>query len=94
MFVNSRKIANIIEEIAPIKIAQDWDNVGFQIGNENLEIGRVMVALEITEEVLNEAIDKNIDLIVTHHPLIFKKINCITTDDPIQRLVIRMIKKI
>jgi dinuclear metal center YbgI/SA1388 family protein len=93
MFVNSRKIANIIEEIAPIKIAQDWDNVGFQIGNENLEIGRVMVALEITEEVLNEAIDKNIDLIVTHHPLIFKKINCITTDDPIQRLVIRMIKK-
>ena len=92
MFVNSKKIAKIIEKIAPISTAEDWDNVGFQIGNKNVEIDRIMVALEITEEVLKEAINKNIDLIVTHHPLIFNKIASLTTDDPIQKFVIKMIK--
>ncbi|MEA1975245.1 MAG: Nif3-like dinuclear metal center hexameric protein [Bacillota bacterium] len=92
MFVNSKKIANIIEEIAPLNTALQWDNVGFQIGNENVEINRIMIALEVTDEVLNEAISNNIDLIITHHPLIFKSIYSVVTDNPIQKLIIRMIK--
>lgn len=92
MFVNSRKIGKLIEEIAPIKTAEKWDNVGFQVGNINLEIDRVMVALEITNEVLDEAISKNIDLIITHHPLIFGKITSLTTNDPIEKILIKMIK--
>lgn len=92
MFVNSKKIANIIEEIAPLNTALQWDNVGFQIGNENIEINRIMIALEVTEEVLNEAISNNIDLIITHHPLIFKSIYSVVTDNPIQKLIIKMIK--
>lgn len=92
MFVNSRKIINIIEEFAPQKLAEQWDNVGFQIGNKNIEVDKVMVALEVDEDVINEAISENVDLIITHHPLIFSKINQLTTDDPIQKLVIKMIK--
>lgn len=92
MFVNSKKIAKIIEGIAPIKTAESWDNVGFQIGNKHLEIDRVMVALEVTKEVLEEAIRKNIDLIVTHHPLIFSNLKQLTSDDPVQNMVREMIK--
>jgi dinuclear metal center YbgI/SA1388 family protein len=92
MFVNSRKIINIIEEFAPQKLAEQWDNVGFQIGNKNIEVDKVMVALEVDDDVLQEAIAENVDLIITHHPLIFSKINRLTTDDPIQQLVIKMIK--
>lgn len=92
MFVNSKKIAKIIEGIAPIKTAESWDNVGFQIGNRHLEIDRVMVALEVTQQVVAEAINKNIDLIVTHHPLIFSKLKQVTTDDPVQNMVMDLIK--
>jgi len=92
MFVNSKKIAKLIEEIAPLVTAESWDNVGFQVGNKNIEINRIMVALEITEEVLDEAINKNIDLIVTHHPLIFGNINKVTTDNKVQEFIIKMIK--
>jgi len=92
MFVNSKKIAKIIEGIAPIKTAESWDNVGFQIGNKHLEIDRVMVALEVTQDVITEAISKNIDLIVTHHPLIFSKLKQLTTDDPVQNMVMDLIK--
>lgn len=92
MFVNSKKIAKIIESIAPLETAESWDNVGFQIGNRHLEIDRVMVALEVTPEVLKEAVAKNIDLIVTHHPLIFGELKKLTSDDPVQEMVIEMIK--
>jgi len=92
MFVNSKKIAKIIESIAPLKTAESWDNVGFQIGNKHLEIDRIMVALEVTPNVLQEAIEKNIDLILTHHPLIFSKIDKLTSDNPIQKMIIDMIR--
>jgi len=92
MFVNSKKIAKIIEKIAPVRTAESWDNVGFQIGNRHLEIDRIMVALEVTKEVIGEAINKNIDLIVTHHPLIFSELKQLTSDDPVQSMVMDMIK--
>lgn len=92
MFVNSKKIAKIIEEIAPLKLAESWDNVGFQVGNENLEIDRILVALEVTPEVIDEAIHENVDLIVTHHPLIFSPIKKLTSGEPISEMIIKMIQ--
>ncbi|MGM0378563.1 MAG: Nif3-like dinuclear metal center hexameric protein [Bacillota bacterium] len=92
MFVNSKKIANLLQEIAPIDLAEDWDNVGFQVGNINLEIDRVLIALEVTPEVIEEAKQKNIDLIITHHPLIFSDLKNITSDDNISKMVIDLIK--
>lgn len=92
MFVNSKKIANLLQEIAPVDLAEDWDNVGFQVGNINLEIDRVLIALEVTPEVVKEAKKKNIDLIVTHHPLIFKGLKKLTSDNNISEMVIDLIK--
>lgn len=80
-----------MEEIAPTVLAESWDNVGFQIGDEHIEIDRIMVTLEVTEEVIDEAIEKNIDLIISHHPLIFKPLKQLTTKDPIQKMVMRLL---
>ena len=92
MFVNSNKIIKIMNEIAPERLAESWDNVGLLVGNEDSEVDRVLVALEATEAVVDEAIENNIDLIICHHPLLFKPMKKITDGDPIGRLVRKLIK--
>ena len=61
-----------LEKIYPLNYQESWDNCGLQIGNKNQKIKKIMTTLEITNEVIDEAIKENIDLIITHHPLIFK----------------------
>lgn len=92
MLVNSQKIIKIIEGFAPKKYAEKWDNVGFQVGNSNSEVDKVMVTLDVTDEVIDEAIEKNVDLIITHHPLIFSSIKSITDDTVIGRRIRKLIK--
>ncbi len=92
MFVNSKKIIKVMNEIAPEYLAENWDNVGFLIGNEDSEVDRVLIALEVTEAVVDEAIHNNIDLIICHHPLLFKPMKKITDNDPIGKMVRKLIK--
>lgn len=92
MFVNGKKILKLLNNFAPFEHAQAWDNVGFIIGNEDLEVDRVLVALEINDAVVDEAIEESCDLIIVHHPLIFKAMAKITANDPIGRLVLKLIK--
>ncbi len=81
-----------MEQLAPRKYAEQWDNIGLIIGDPQVEIDKIMVVLDITESVVNEAIDKNVDLIITHHPLIFKGMKSITTSTYHGRLVRQLIK--
>ena len=60
-----------VEKIAPLELQEEWDNSGIQIRASNGEIRRVLVALEINDGVIDEAIGAGADLILTHHPLIF-----------------------
>lgn len=92
MFVNSSKIIKVLNELAPESLAESWDNVGFLVGNRDTQVDRILVALEVTEQVVEEAIQDNIDLIVCHHPLIFKPLSRLTDDDPIGRIVRRLVK--
>ena len=92
MFVNSKKIISIIEKFAPICDAEEWDNVGFQIGNINTEVDKVMVTLDIDLNVVDEAIEKNVDLIISHHPLIFNKISKIDDSMYIGKVILKLIK--
>lgn len=62
---------NFIDTIAPFKTQEDWDNSGFLVGNGDTEVKKVMLALDVTEDVLKEAEDKGATLIITHHPVIF-----------------------
>jgi dinuclear metal center YbgI/SA1388 family protein len=67
-----------LDRIAPLALAESWDNVGLLAGDEGMSIRRLMTCLTLTQEVLQEAILKKIDLIVTHHPIPFKPIDRIT----------------
>ena len=60
-----------IDTIAPFETQENWDNSGFLVGDGNKEIKKVMVALDVTEPVLNEAFEKGAQLIISHHPVIF-----------------------
>ena len=60
-----------IDSIAPFGTQESWDNSGFLVGDGNKEIKKVMVALDVTEPVLNEAFEKGAQLIISHHPVIF-----------------------
>lgn len=72
----------LMETIAPKYLAENWDNVGLQVGDEEKEVKKILVALDVTMEVIEEAIEKKVDLIVTHHPfLLFQKIETITKQD-------------
>lgn len=77
------KVNNIIEyteKIAPFDAAAEWDNVGLLVGDKNAEISRVLLALDITPEVVKEAKEKGAGLIVSHHPVIFSPISALKPD--------------
>lgn len=92
MRVNSRKIISMLEEMAPQKYAESWDSVGLQLGNEDAAIDKIMVALEVTAAVAAEAEEKSVDLIITHHPLIFKPLKTITEHEPMGQMLRRLIR--
>lgn len=75
-----KDIVNTMEHFAPAHLKEDWDNVGLQLGNPQAEVNRVMLALTPSEEVIQEAIEKQVDLLVTHHPFIFKGVKTLSTD--------------
>ncbi|MCQ2969847.1 MAG: Nif3-like dinuclear metal center hexameric protein [Clostridium sp.] len=73
-------IIKLIEDFAPKYIKEDFDNVGLMVGDKNREVSKILLALDCTNEVIEEAKINDIDLIITHHPLIFRKPSSITTD--------------
>lgn len=87
-----KKIMDKLEEFYPKYLAFDWDKIGLQIGSENKEVKSVLTALEITNEVIEEAIDKKVDLIIAHHPIIFNSINELNYENETNKKIINLIK--
>ncbi len=85
-------ICQFVDELAPRELAEDWDNVGLLVGDRQCSVKRVMTCLTITPESAGEAIDQNVDLIVTHHPLPFRPVPRLTTDQTGGRLLLSLIK--
>lgn len=67
-----------VERLAPSRLAEDWDNVGLIVGRHNHPVRRVLVALELRDEVLGEAREHGCDAILTHHPPIFPTLSALT----------------
>lgn len=86
------KFYRILEQICPSDLAEDWDNSGLQLNSKYHDVSKVLVALEITDDVIDEALEKNADMIVTHHPLIFKPVRCIDDNDANGRYLNRLIR--
>lgn len=86
------KIAGYMEELAPPAWAESWDNVGLQVGAPDRAVGRILVALELTGGVVEEAVHTQADLIVVHHPAIFKPLKALRFDSPGGARLERLIK--
>ncbi|MGD9247897.1 MAG: Nif3-like dinuclear metal center hexameric protein, partial [Desulfobacteraceae bacterium] len=69
--VRVEDVACLLEKIAPAHLAEDWDNCGLQVGSMGWEIKKIWVALDPLLAVIEAAIRNNVDLVITHHPLIF-----------------------
>ncbi len=74
------EIIEFMEKFAPKELAEEWDNVGLLIGKPEYNVNKILVSLDVNNEVVDEAIDKNVDLIITHHPVIFKPLKNISND--------------
>ncbi|NLM39171.1 MAG: Nif3-like dinuclear metal center hexameric protein [Firmicutes bacterium] len=79
---NVGRVAALIEELAPLHLKMDWDNVGLQIGSIRAHVGRILVTLTVTEDTVTRAIEEGVGLVVAHHPLIFRPIRTVRTDTP------------
>ncbi len=87
-----KKITGYLENIAPLRYQESYDNAGLIIGDVNSEITTVLVTLDVTEEVIDEAIAKNAQLIVAHHPIVFSGLKKITGKNFVERSLIKAIK--
>jgi len=81
-----------IEEFAPLSLQESYDNAGLIVGDPSTEIIGVLITLDVTEEVINEAIEKNCNLIVAHHPLIFKGIRKLNNKNPVERMIVSSVR--
>ena len=87
-----KKVIEILEKQSPKSYACDWDNVGLLVGREDKEIQKIYIALDATDEAIEEAIANGADMLLTHHPMIFKGMKWVTQEDFIGRRIIRLIQ--
>ena len=91
-----QEIESYLFRLAPRELMQSWDNVGLLVGDGHREVGKILVALDITAQVIEEAAAEGADLIVAHHPLIncaWHPLQAIRTGDPQGELVLSLIQK-
>lgn len=86
-------IAEAIEEFAPLPLQEGYDNAGLQVGRRDKVVNAVMLCLDPTEEVLDEAMRRNCDMIVSHHPLIFHGLKSLTGANATQRVAMRALRE-
>ena len=88
-----RDIAETIEAFAPLPLQEDYDNAGLQVGRRDMNVSAVLLCLDVTPEVLDEACRRQCNMIVSHHPLIFRGLKSLTGDDPVQQVAIEAIRR-
>ena len=85
-------IISVLENEFPPALAEEWDNVGLLVGDTDAEITKVLVSLDVTDQAVARAEEIGAELILTHHPLIFRPLARVTEQDFISRRIRRMIK--
>jgi len=90
--MNVKSICDLIEEVAPLALQESYDNAGLLVGDSQMEVTSVLVCIDITEQVIDEAIQKKCNLIISHHPLIFSGLKQLVGKNEVQRCVVKAIK--
>lgn len=93
MLANGHTVIQMMEQVAPKRLAMPEDAIGLQLGTLNKPVSRVLVTLDVTEEVVDEAIASNCELIIAHHAIIFRPLKNLVTDRPAGRLYEKLIKQ-
>ena len=82
-----REIYDFIEEIAPFKNQYDGDNSGLNVGDFGTQVNKILVCLDVTNDVVAEAVEKGADLIIAHHPQMYRPVSKISCNDPLHALI-------
>jgi len=87
-----QEVTNYLEKLAPVSLQESYDNSGLLIGSPNNNIDKALITLDVTENVINEAIDSKCGLIIAHHPVIFKGLKKLTGSNITERIVLKAVK--
>ena len=82
-----KNIVEYVDAIAPLSSQAQWDNSGLLISDTNAQINKALLCLDITEDVINEAVKLECELIISHHPVIFSPLSSITNDSIVYKLI-------
>lgn len=88
--VTVNDIIGMLEEMAPVRLAESWDNVGMMLGRRNKPVRKLLLALDMTQETVAQAISKKADMLITHHPAIFHKLGAVTDTGWQQELLLQL----
>lgn len=86
------EIMTKLEELSPLSYAEKWDNVGLLVGRRNKDVKKILISLDATSEVVEQAVHMGADLLLTHHPLLFSPQKRICQDDFIGKRIMRLIQ--
>lgn len=90
--MKTKQVVDALERFAPLPLQEDYDNAGLQVGLTEAEISGALLCLDVTPKVVDEAIALGCNLIVSHHPLIFHKLRCLTDENEVQLTVRKAIE--
>ena len=91
--VNIKEVLSALERFAPLPLQESWDNAGLQVGLTETEVSGALLCLDVNERIVDEAVAKGCNLIVSHHPLLFRGLKTISDLNDVQRTVMSAIKK-
>ena len=90
--IRLQDVVSFLREFAPPELAEDWDNIGLLIGDPAEEIRSVLTCLTLTQNIADEAISRGVQLIVTHHPVLFRPVQRLTTETSEGRMLLSLIR--
>lgn len=86
------KVISVLEEFAPVVLQESYDNSGLILGSRQDEVSSALICLDVTEAILDEAIENNFGIIISHHPLIFKGVKKLNSKNSVERIIVKAIK--
>ena len=90
--MTAREVAAIIEAWAPLSIQESWDNAGFCVGSPQTEVKGALFCLDVTPDVVQEALDLGVHMVISHHPLIFHGLKQICGEDAVTKMIIKALR--
>ncbi len=87
-----KELTSYIESVVPLAFQEDYDNAGLILGNPEMELTEAIITVDVTEEIVDEAVQKGANLILAHHPIVFSGLKKLTGKNYIERIIIKAVK--